>query len=339
MVPVHGQCGQSPVLVPGGDTPISEWISPMGKRHSPCDTWDVWAKTLKDASKEPQELDLLGSSKAPYCIHLFYKGIGKQNVTNPVRKAYKSEECCNHITKTFSASTDKPKVLQWGLFLICGDRAWAGLPSHLQGGPCMLGRLSLLAPNKTQILNWWHQSELGLQKRDLRQLDPNCNDAIVDWSRVKKVAVTFFLPWVATAKALEEISHLECWLGKQANLTFNALSQLLEDEETTRHATLQNRAAMDSLLLAHGRGCEDFEGLCRFNLSSHSKGIHATTQEMQDHIKKLQVEKEPEWFKELFGPWGLKGWLNSLLWLALWVLLIIFIFVCLFGCFKRLLYK
>ncbi|KFO52494.1 hypothetical protein N302_03825, partial [Corvus brachyrhynchos] len=37
-------------------------------------------------------------------------------------------------------------------------------------------------------------------------------------------------------------------------------------------------AAIDFLLLAHGHGCQEFEGMCCFNLSLHSESIQATIQ-------------------------------------------------------------
>ncbi|KFV96777.1 hypothetical protein N326_00038, partial [Eurypyga helias] len=39
-------------------------------------------------------------------------------------------------------------------------------------------------------------------------------------------------------------------------------------------------AAIDFLLLAHGHGCDDFEGMCCMNLSGHSKSIHAHIAEL-----------------------------------------------------------
>lgn len=80
-------------------------------------------------------------------------------------------------------------------------------------------------------------------------------------------AVSLFLPWVA-AKALGKITHLGCWLSKQANAPSAALSDPLKDEETTRSATLQNGAAIDFILLTYGHGCGDLEGMCYFSLSS-----------------------------------------------------------------------
>lgn len=48
------------------------------------------------------------------------------------------------------------------------------------------------------------------------------------------------------------------------------LHELLAEVNALCHATLQNRAAIDFLLLAHGHGCGDSEGLCRVNLLDHS---------------------------------------------------------------------
>ena len=61
--------------------------------------------------------------------------------------------------------------------------------------------------------------------------------------------------------------------SKQTNATPVALSGLLTGVDSVRLATLQNRAAVDFLLLAQGCGCEDFEGMCYMNLPDHSESI------------------------------------------------------------------
>ncbi|RMB99780.1 hypothetical protein DUI87_23782 [Hirundo rustica rustica] len=68
------------------------------------------------------------------------------------------------------------------------------------------------------------------------------------------------LPKLSSSIALKQLNKLGCWLSKEVNATSTMISDLLTDEEAIRHATLQNRAAIDYLLLAHGHGCEDFEG-------------------------------------------------------------------------------
>ncbi|KFQ44778.1 hypothetical protein N333_02764, partial [Nestor notabilis] len=49
-------------------------------------------------------------------------------------------------------------------------------------------------------------------------------------------------------------------------------------------------AAIDFLLLAHGHGCEDFEGLCCMNLSDYSESVHRSIQTLKEFTGKLQVE-------------------------------------------------
>jgi len=68
--------------------------------------------------------------------------------------------------------------------------------------------------------------------------------------------------------------NTERWAEKQASVTTKVLQSLLEDQGSLRHAVLQNKAAIDFLLLAQGHGCEDFEGMCCMNLSDRSKSIH-----------------------------------------------------------------
>ncbi|KFO69147.1 hypothetical protein N303_00066, partial [Cuculus canorus] len=46
-------------------------------------------------------------------------------------------------------------------------------------------------------------------------------------------------------------------------------------------------AAIDYLLLAQGRGCEEVEGMCCFNLSDHSDSIHKQLEWLQHHTSKI----------------------------------------------------
>lgn len=77
------------------------------------------------------------------------------------------------------------------------------------------------------------------------------------------------MPHVASAVTLKQLDRLGCWLSKQSNPTSLALSGFLADVKSVKHATLQNRTEIDFLLLAHGHGCEYFEGMCCKNVSDH----------------------------------------------------------------------
>ncbi|RMC13556.1 hypothetical protein DUI87_08632 [Hirundo rustica rustica] len=199
------------------------------------------------------------------------------------------------------------------------------------------GPVKLVHPKQTSVANWQCKisRNSAIQKRDLSAIDPDCDHEIVHWSKPKGVAVTIFLPWVVIAKALGELAHLECWVAKQANLTTDALTNLLGEEETTRQATLQNRAAIDYLLLLHGHRCDEFEGLCCFNLSTKAENIHSTIQQMKEMIHSIRRETG-DWLDGLFNNWGLSGWVSSVIKTLLLCLFIFILAAISFGLLKRM---
>ncbi|KFZ54830.1 hypothetical protein N338_04784, partial [Podiceps cristatus] len=58
-------------------------------------------------------------------------------------------------------------------------------------------------------------------------------------------------------------------------------------------------ATIDFLLLAHGHGCEDIEGMCCMNLSDHSESVHKNIQLLKDGVKNLQVDDGWDWLNRL----------------------------------------
>ncbi|KGL96833.1 hypothetical protein N301_06294, partial [Charadrius vociferus] len=59
--------------------------------------------------------------------------------------------------------------------------------------------------------------------------------------------------------------------------------------------------ATDILLLAHGYGCKDFEGMCCFNLFDHSQSVYQQLEQLQENMKHITEGHDP-----------LSDWLNSL---------------------------
>ncbi|TRZ11450.1 hypothetical protein HGM15179_015655 [Zosterops borbonicus] len=256
-----------------------------------------------------------------------------------IKNIYLASTWCDKIAHVKMASTpgSVPLSLPKGTFLICGDRAFTGIPSRLTRGPCMIGKLGLLSPNKTQIMDWIVKNSsmhAPVQKRDLADLDPDCQLDIIHWSRAKATAITVFLPWISVAKAMGELGRLECWVAKQANLTSNALSDLLRDEEITRQATLQNRVAIDYLLLLHHHTCEEFEGLCCFNLSSKAEDVRQSIRKIKDMVHEIK-KKTKDWFDNIFGNWGVSGWIGSAVKTGLLILFLLLITGIAFGLIKR----
>lgn len=136
---------------------------------------------------------------------------------------------------------------------------------------------------------------------------------------------------------------MECWVAKQANLTSTALSDFLShEEEITRQATIQNRAAIDYLLLLHNHRCEEFEGLCCLTLSSKAENAHAAINNMKTMANNIKRETD-NWLSGLFKGWGLSGWLASILKtlvLVPFILVIVIVVVSIvFGLIRHMVYK
>ncbi|XP_067153158.1 uncharacterized protein [Apteryx mantelli] len=236
-----------------------------------------------------------------------------------------------------------PRALPPGVFLICGDRAWQGIPGNAYGGPCYLGKLTLLAPDT----NWWKSVTsvkiATRRKRAVTGLSPDCDDRVSLLSPTERVFLSLFVPGAAAGDALKQIGRLACWAEKQANVTTQVIESLLEDQKGLRHAILQDRAAIDFLLLAQGHGCEEFDGMCCMNLSDHSESIHKQLRWLKEHTGRIRQNHGflDEWLTNLFG--NLPQWLTGLLAEGLRILLILIIIgLCLcvvLSCVKKALLK
>lgn len=135
---------------------------------------------------------------------------------------------------------------------------------------------------------------------------------------------------MAIAHAFGELAGIEWWVAKQANITSTALAGLLSDEEVTRQATLQNRAAIDFLLLLHSHSCEEFEGLCCMNLTSKAGDVWKAISQMQNMIKDIKRETG-DWLNNIFGGWGISGWVSSVIKTGLLILFILILVLIMFG--------
>ncbi|KFW79939.1 hypothetical protein N305_00036, partial [Manacus vitellinus] len=60
-------------------------------------------------------------------------------------------------------------------------------------------------------------------------------------------------------------------------------------------------AAIDYLLLVQGKGCEEYQGLCCFNLSDHSESIQEQLKWLKEHTKRITVSTNPldDWLLSL----------------------------------------
>jgi len=112
--------------------------------------------------------------------------------------------------------------------------------------------------------------------------------------------LSLLLPWGAASKSLMDIGRLACLVPKKINTTSKMISELTQDMDSVCHAVLQNKTAIDFLLLAHGHECKDLDRMCYINLSDHSKSIHKQLYQLQQNLNAIKVES------------GLTNWLNHL---------------------------
>lgn len=74
--------------------------------------------------------------------------------------------------------------------------------------------------------------------------------------------------------------------------TSQAISAISQELGQIREVVLENRAAVDYLLLRHNHGCEEFKGLCCFNLTDSSQLIEHKVKQVNDvvsHIKQRGI--------------------------------------------------
>ncbi|XP_064356483.1 LOW QUALITY PROTEIN: uncharacterized protein LOC135324358 [Dromaius novaehollandiae] len=180
------------------------------------------------------------------------------------------------------------------------------------------------------------RSENRRGKRELKKLGSDCADDVELWGPAERFFAAALAPNVAVAHAMSNLNKLACWAVKQSNVTTQILSEMSQDMDSLRHAVLQNRAAIDFLLLAQGRGCEDFEGMCCFNLSDHGQSIHEQLKWLKDHTQRITVQYN--WFDDLFRKMfgNVSTWILSLIKEGLRILFIIVLVLIavrvIFGC-------
>lgn len=211
-----------------------------------------------------------------------------------------TELACNStIAITFSYGYIK---LPTGWFLLCGLKAYSYLPANSTGGPCTLGRLTMLMPSLQRR-----------QRRSFQTLPPDCDSKTSLLTKAEYIALAVSLVGVPglAARNSRSINSLACTLAKSLNTTSHALDALNKELRQVREATLENRAAIDYLLLRHNHGCEEFRGLCCFNLSDQSGLIERDIKNLKELAQNIGHNQSPWDLSWLFS------WLPDFHWLKI----------------------
>lgn len=111
------------------------------------------------------------------------------------------------------------------------------------GGPCTIGGLTVFMPQKSHI-----EVTTPIIGRK-HGLPLNCISGLSLFSPAEYVSLSFFILPAMSIALNVEISHLACSLGKAINATSKAISEINQELSEVREAVLENRAAIDYLLL------------------------------------------------------------------------------------------
>ncbi|XP_069079099.1 uncharacterized protein [Pleurodeles waltl] len=201
---------------------------------------------------------------------------------------------CQHVVP--AASHIQNVKLPKGWLFSCGNLSFTYIPANLTGGPCAWSRLGfLMFPMDTALHPRY--------TRDTIQLPTDCDSEISLLSKTEYVSLAGSIVGVPGLAVYNTrvINKLACLVVKNINYSSAALAELLLDVQGIRRAALQNRAAIDYLLLKHNHGCSDFEGLCCFNLSDHSTSINSHIEALHKLVKGVQQDVDKGWWDWAFG--------------------------------------
>lgn len=172
------------------------------------------------------------------------------------------------------------------------------------------------------------------RRRSSITMRPECNAHVSLFSQAEYVSLAVSLvglPALGVANH-QQLSRLACALAKNINYTSAALALLNQEQEELRDAILDNRAAIDYLLLLSHVGCEEVYDMCCFNLTDNSKRIQAHIDNLQELAQHIQQDRNPSWWDDLWAWLPSMGWVRTVLQYVLIVTACLIGFCCLAQC-------
>ncbi|CAI5799393.1 Hypothetical predicted protein [Podarcis lilfordi] len=250
-------------------------------------------------------------------------------ITNCVKMGKDNFNCSNYVNISY---VYKYTELPEGWFWSCPGYTFNYIPANISHGtPCCLSRLSIILPKK-------HHLSCSRYRRSV-ELTNDCDDSVSLPSRSEYISLAVSLlgvPGLAVRNSMN-INSLACSAAKALNFTSQALHLLNKEQSELHHGLLQNRAAIDYLLMLHHYGCEQVNDMCCFNITDNSKAIQKQISHLQNltHHIKQDVGFSGLW--DSFAQW-LTGWLPHLNWLrnlfqyAIVIICILILLCCFIQC-------
>ncbi|XP_059580914.1 syncytin-A-like [Alligator mississippiensis] len=283
-----------------------------------------WGTIVKEKSRDMFSVRVQATANASECF-LIVNCTSNCFKLNQGRKIF-----CNKTSQISYVYTHT--ILPRGWFLACGRMIYSYLPANATGGPCTIARVTAALPRKSDLMHTEQTPLGGRFKRAYTTLTADCdeNDSPGLLSKAEYIALAASIVGVLglAVSNNRNLNAVACVLAKGLNATSRALSALNAEQKQLRDAVLENRAAIDYLLLRHNLGCETLKGMCCFNLTDNSVLI-------EDKIGALQ--RLTQTLKETSGldfSW-LTSWLPNFGWLKqLFCMVILFCFIGIMICFR-----
>lgn len=260
-------CPQETVLLPTGETLC--WSSHLSTSYSNIN-FENLGPNSNQLDRKMIKVRFGNSFPAESCVRFV-------NCTRSCRNLSKSVPhlSCNSTSDVNSSLVHTKLPSGW--FLLCGRMAYTYIPANSTGGPCSVGRL---VPNINKPEDQDKQDKRV--KRSAHQLDEACESEVTLFSPAEISAAAFLAPGVGVGMSYQTMKRLACALVKNINYTSRALSAIEEELGQLRQATLENRAVIDYLLLRYNHGCEEFQGMCCFNLTDKSEIVEGKIKRIHD---------------------------------------------------------
>ncbi|XP_039220534.1 uncharacterized protein LOC120317760 [Crotalus tigris] len=218
------------------------------------------------------------------------------------------------ITKICAESHLKwPDALPLALYAVrCAPRRQYNLSPYelMFGRPPTLLRRSLAGwPDLGHQGGTTSPNTTRYKRAELLTEDCESSRTLLNAAEYNALAVSLVGVPALDLRAHVNINSVACNLAKTINATSIALSAINQEMIELRKAILQNRAAIDYLLLRQHMGCEAFEGMCCFNLSDQSPVINKQIKVLHKMASELQIDSLGNWWSSLWSwlPIGLIG--------------------------------
>ncbi|XP_067324712.1 endogenous retrovirus group K3 member 1 [Anolis sagrei] len=215
-----------------------------------------------------------------------------------------------------------------GWFFTCGARTFNYIPANISETTCCLSRLVSILPTKDQITS--------REKRGVT-LDDSCDSDINLLNQAEYISLAVSLVGVPALAVINHrtLAKTACSLAKVINHTSSAIGLLGVEQQELRNAILDNRAAIDFLLLQHLIGCESVKSMCCFNLTDNSNKISMHVASLKDLAQHIRQDTVPAWWNFLWS-WLPVGWIRRAVQIALLLTSCLIICCCCIQCIPSL---